>query len=82
MVGDLLWLLGEEAITEIEGQFSKVDMKSYLSPVVTEIIDSRVCSSEIIKARVSEEVLEAAGLIKSAKSEKDKLQVLFQVASV
>jgi hypothetical protein len=75
-VGDLLWLLGEEALVDGEGKEGKVDLKSSMAAVFNEIISSGVSSSGVIKVRVSEEALEAAGIIKKADSEKGKLQRL------
>jgi len=73
VVGDLLWLLGEEAT--LDAKDPKVDLKSAFAPVVQEIISSGV-SADVMKARVSEEALEAAGLIKSSNDAKNKLQRL------
>lgn len=79
VVCDLLWLLSEEAVAEpVEGKERKEgkhDLKSAMAPVFKEVVASGV-SGDAIKARVSEEALEAAGLIKSAADAKSRLQRL------
>lgn len=72
VIGDLLWLLGEEAT---EGKDAKTDLKTGIAGVIKEVIASGI-SAEVVKARVGEEALEAAGLIKSAAEAKGKLQRL------
>ena len=76
MVCDLLWLLGEEAVAEaVEGKQAKYDLKIAIAPIFKEVVSSGV-SGDAIKARVSEEALEAAGMIKSASDAKSRLQRL------
>jgi len=76
VVGDLLWLLGEEALADGKGKEGKVDLKSSMAAVFNEIIRSGVINSEVMKVRVSEEVLEAAGIIRDAFMQKGHLQRL------
>ncbi len=70
MVGDILWLLGEEAL---EG--GKEDLKKGMAPVVNQVISVGI-RSQVLQARISEEALEAAGIIKSAADAKGRLQRL------
>ena len=72
VVCDLLWLLGEEAL---EGKEEDNKLRAGIAGVFKDIVACGV-SVQVLQARVSEEALEAAGLIKSAKDEKGKLMRL------
>eukprot|EP00960_Hanusia_phi_P053836 762475-Hanusia_phi.AAC.4 len=70
---DVLWLVGEEAV---ELKDSKPELKGSLASLANQILSHKVANADLLKERVSEEVLQEMALIKSAADAKARLQRL------